>query len=1018
MPVNPFPATPGQTTPLDPTYFISGTGEPEGVIIAIPGVLYIQTDGPHGARLWIKETGVGNTGWGLVGAGSLGMLNVKDYGAIGDGVTDDEPAIQAVIDLVSSLPRGTRPTIWLPASTYLINKPLRMKTHELTLAGDGWNNSRIIGSGGGGPLLVCYANEASAIYPGYNYLDAQARMAAPLLTGSGYSFNTNHPNTLTNYQSWFHMRDCLASLQPNGMSAFCVEFTTKLQTMGQPIGAPQSGAFLGSAGSRYTGDPVASAFQIYHTDTGVLRAEMTIGATKYLLIGGAMSVGVQYHIALTYDGANIRLFLNGVIQATQAVVGTITQKYYEDLCIGVVNTNYSEAGRIMNPASAYIDGVRFSNVARYTAGFTPPTAKWTLDGNTLVILNFDEQFDIFTVARTSYGDAYVVLRDDTHPGFSVWITIHDLQLDGVGFVSPSGSGHRGCLAMIGTPEYNIQNVKMYSYTYGALLLHDTFASRMTNVSAFIPGAYGLYGFLFGPASGLTTVYGAHVTGGQVCIACIGTNMVFMLPWIETGSGSTICAILSAGFGAEDAGFTMIGGGVNAESGGFLLEQGWLIGDSQAQIMGGTFEHGLLPAVELQGCTGFMAISVGFHPNDATTEPVIKIGRDCIGPVTLMNCRKLPHTPTLASGIDWCDKPEQIVLINVDNNRRVKPLVEGCLIQFMTSSIDIDVDVALTNRFTVKVKDNSAFEILSPVNPKSGQTISITVENLSGGAMGAITWGLNYGMSAWTNPAADFSRSIQFLYNGLGWTEIGRTPADVPVPTANPSSFADLAIWLDANTLVLADTNPVVTWFDQSVNGNDVTQADAGKRPIYRTNQINGLPAVDFPGVDEYLAAPDDVTLRPTGNHSFFVVMSIDTTPSGINYLLAGKNKLTEGGVAWYLANGAPYFVESVYDGATIQNFSSSPAVTPTTWYLVETIFDGTEYKLYHNGVLKVTLPGNPAGMTVNNPFYVGGESTDSWLDGKIAELVMYTTDLSTDQRQQLEQYFARKYALDIGASCE
>lgn len=45
---------------------IEGTGSPEGVIIASPRQRYMDTSGAAGNVLYIKQTGVGNTGWVLV----------------------------------------------------------------------------------------------------------------------------------------------------------------------------------------------------------------------------------------------------------------------------------------------------------------------------------------------------------------------------------------------------------------------------------------------------------------------------------------------------------------------------------------------------------------------------------------------------------------------------------------------------------------------------------------------------------------------------------------------------------------------------------------------------------------------------------------------------------------------------------------------------------------------------------------------------------------------------------------
>jgi hypothetical protein len=40
-----------------------GTGSPEGIVTAPAGNLYLRLDGGAGTTLYVKETGVGPTGW-------------------------------------------------------------------------------------------------------------------------------------------------------------------------------------------------------------------------------------------------------------------------------------------------------------------------------------------------------------------------------------------------------------------------------------------------------------------------------------------------------------------------------------------------------------------------------------------------------------------------------------------------------------------------------------------------------------------------------------------------------------------------------------------------------------------------------------------------------------------------------------------------------------------------------------------------------------------------------------------
>lgn len=94
--------------------------------------------------------------------------------------------------------------------------------------------------------------------------------------------------------------------------------------------------------------------------------------------------------------------------------------------------------------------------------------------------------------------------------------------------------------------------------------------------------------------------------------------------------------------------------------------------------------------------------------------------------------------------------------------------------------NVPVDVAAGTLVNLDVTSTSAFQINSPTNDGAdGQQLTICVKNTTGGVMGTITWGSEYKLSAWTNPATGFSRSISFFYDGTNWIEYSRTTADVP-----------------------------------------------------------------------------------------------------------------------------------------------------------------------------------------------------------------------------------------------
>lgn len=98
-------------------------------------------------------------------------------------------------------------------------------------------------------------------------------------------------------------------------------------------------------------------------------------------------------------------------------------------------------------------------------------------------------------------------------------------------------------------------------------------------------------------------------------------------------------------------------------------------------------------------------------------------------------------------------------------------------QAYSSSITIDAKTG--HLFDISASNTTAFTINAPTDPYSGQVMTLTLRNTSGGVMGAITWNAVFKLASWTNPATGFSRSITFKYNGTNWVEISRCAADIP-----------------------------------------------------------------------------------------------------------------------------------------------------------------------------------------------------------------------------------------------
>lgn len=103
-----------------------GTTESSGQIrdMTVVGLTFTDNDDGTGILSAGGSTGTGTPNWG----------NVIDFGATGDGVTDDTSAIQAAVASVCAVGGGI---VYYPVGTYLISATLTVTCDNVTFQGDG-----------------------------------------------------------------------------------------------------------------------------------------------------------------------------------------------------------------------------------------------------------------------------------------------------------------------------------------------------------------------------------------------------------------------------------------------------------------------------------------------------------------------------------------------------------------------------------------------------------------------------------------------------------------------------------------------------------------------------------------------------------------------------------------------------------------------------------------------------------------------------------------------------------------
>lgn len=241
------------------------------------------------------------------------------------------------------------------------------------------------------------------------------------------------------------------------------------------------------------------------------------------------------------------------------------------------------------------------------------------------------------------------------------------------------------------------------------------------------------------------------------------------------------------------------------------------------------------------------------------------------------------------------------------------------------------------------------------------------------------------------------------------------------------SYTTTALWLDAGMgSTLFDSNTggsqsvnggvVGRWEDRSGNGRHVTQSTNANRPLLVANGLNNTNVVDFDGSNDKLisAATLGDLLTNARATSWFAVAIAETIDTNFSTGAAYQNEAILGDSQAYFAltlrnNTTNGFLVQAYDTG---ERNASVAYSANNWAIFEGSLGG--------GLLRARLNGGTEATTafginsrLTGVFQVGAQWTGStnYLDGKVAEVIVYKDYAPVDIRQKTEGYLAHKWGL-------
>jgi len=231
----------------------------------------------------------------------------------------------------------------------------------------------------------------------------------------------------------------------------------------------------------------------------------------------------------------------------------------------------------------------------------------------------------------------------------------------------------------------------------------------------------------------------------------------------------------------------------------------------------------------------------------------------------------------------------------------------------------------------------------------------------------------------------------------------------------PPQVSGLVAWFDASDPSSVQGNPVTQWTDKSGVGNSAT---ATTGPAY-TRDPQGRPCMSFTGTQWF----ESTATVPATTHSLIAVHAPTYTngSNGSGGALGGNSSLFrfQTGANYivfpYYANGPHGYITSfglgVGDTTLVDN-----SVAGTASIINANIAPTVQYT-YKNGTQQATeattlTSGTSPALTIGR--YSAG--LNEYYQGYVYEMIVYSTNLTTTQRQSIEGYLGWKWGLQASLS--
>ena len=202
------------------------------------------------------------------------------------------------------------------------------------------------------------------------------------------------------------------------------------------------------------------------------------------------------------------------------------------------------------------------------------------------------------------------------------------------------------------------------------------------------------------------------------------------------------------------------------------------------------------------------------------------------------------------------------------------------------------------------------------------------------------------------------------------------------------------VWLNASAINQADSTPVATWADSSINGNDFTQVTPADQPTFKkvNANLNGMPSVQFTSAGKEYMDSLFTSSNPMNVYVVYEMTSLATSNPIFDSDLTGRL------VIYYSSSSNARFYGG--EGGVL----TGAAPLANTLYIDKYRIDGENSYNSINDVMDVT--GDTETTSITGARLGGFWDLSTGLEGSIAEFIV------TEDEDPCLDYAIRKYLGD------